>query len=35
LHRLTSPAIEVLHVLPTVETMAEVSPLSGRVFPHH
>src|SRR3954451_17469627 len=35
LHRLTSPAIQALHVFPTVETMAEVSTLSGRVSPRH
>src|SRR3954467_10671759 len=35
LHRLTSPAIQALHVFPTVETMAEVCPLSGRVSPRH
>src|SRR5215213_5297414 len=34
-HRLTSPAIQALHVFPTVETMAEVSPLSGWVSPRH
>src|SRR3954449_12268638 len=33
LHRLTSPAIQALHVFPTVETMAEVCTLSGRVSP--
>src|SRR3954467_8126529 len=35
LHRLTSPAIQALHVFPTVETMAEVCTLSGRVSPRH
>src|SRR3954467_4407901 len=35
LHRLTSPAIQALHVFPTVETMAEVCTLSGRVCPRH
>ena len=33
LHRPTSPAIQALHVFPTVETMAEVGTLSGRVSP--
>src|SRR3954463_8329201 len=30
LHRLTSPAIQALHVFPTVETMAEVCTLTNR-----